>query len=58
MYAVDTNLGSSIFFNDVFPCDSKVTVPNKCKNDNMEISEHEALEKKQKEEGVWKMYFC
>ena len=31
IYAVDTNLGSSIFFNDVSPCDSKVVVPSKCK---------------------------
>ena len=57
MYVVDTDLGSSIFFNDVSPCDSKVAVPNKCKKNNREISEQEALEKKQKEEGVWKMYF-
>ena len=46
VYAVDTDLVSSIFFNDVSPCDSKVAVPNKCKKDNREISEHEALEKK------------
>ena len=46
------------FFNDVSPCDSKVVVPNKCKKDKKELSEHEALERKQKEEGVWKMYFA
>ena len=33
IYAVDTDLGSSIFFNDVSPCDSKVVVPSKCKKD-------------------------
>ena len=31
IYVVDTDLGSSIFFNDVSPCDSKVVVPSKCK---------------------------
>ena len=31
IYAVDTKLGSSIFFNDVSPCDSKVVVPTTCK---------------------------
>ena len=30
IYSVDTDLGSSIFFNDVYPCDSNVAVPNKC----------------------------
>ena len=41
----------------MFPCDYKVVVPNKCKKDKKEISEQEALERKQKEEGVWRMYF-
>ena len=27
VYAIDTDLGSSIFFNDISPCDSKVVVP-------------------------------
>ena len=49
VYDADTDLGSSIFFNDVSPCDSKVVVPNKCKKDKKEISEHEALERKKKE---------
>ena len=57
VYDADTDLGSSIFFNDVSPCDSKVVVPNKCKKDKKEISEQEAVERKQKEEEVWKMYF-
>ena len=56
MYVVDTYLGSSIFFNDVSH-DSQVAMPNKCKKNNREISEQEASERKQKEEGVWKMYF-
>ena len=33
IYVVDTDLGSSILFNDVSPCDSKVVVPSKCKKD-------------------------
>ena len=57
IYAVDTYLGSSIFFNDVSPCYSKVVVPSKCKKDKKVVNEHEALERKQKEEGVWTMYF-
>ena len=39
VYAVDTDLGSFIFFNDVSACDSRVVVPNKCKKDKKEISE-------------------
>ena len=57
IYAVDTDLGSSIFFNGVSPCDSKVVVPNKAKKDKNVMNEQEALERKQKEEGVWTMYF-
>ena len=33
VYAVDTDLGSSIFFNDMSPCNSKVAVPQKGKKD-------------------------
>ena len=33
IYVVDIDLGSSIFFNDVSPCDSKFVVPSKCKKD-------------------------
>ena len=57
IYAIDTNLGSSIFFNDVSPCDSKVVVPSKCKKDKNVINEQKALERKKKEKGLWTMYF-
>ena len=33
VYVVDTDLGSSIFFNDISPCNSKVVVLSKCKRD-------------------------
>ena len=57
IYTIDIDLGSSIFFNDVSPCDSKVVVPSKCKKDKKVINEQEALKRKEKEEGLWTMYF-
>ena len=57
VYVVDTDLGSSIFFNDISPCNSKIVVPSKCKKDKKQTSEQEALERKQKGEGLWKLYF-
>ena len=39
------------------PCDSKFVVPSKCKKDKKVINEQEALERKQREEGLWTMYF-
>ena len=54
VYVIDTDLGSSIFFNDISPCNSKIVVPQK---DKKETSDLEALERKQKDEGLWKMYF-
>ena len=57
VYAVDTNLGSSILFNDISPCNSKIVVPRNGKKDKIDTSELEALERKQKDEGLWKMYF-
>ena len=57
IYAIDIDLGSSIFFNDVSPCDSKVVVPSKCKKDKKVINEQEALERKKKEEGLCTMCF-
>ena len=46
VYAVDTDLGSSIFFNDISPCNPKTVVPRKRKKDKKETNEHEALETK------------
>ena len=57
VYAIDMDLGSSIFFNDISLCNSKIVVPRKGKKDKKEINELEALERKQKDEGLWKMYF-
>ena len=39
------------------PCNSKVIVPQKGKRDKGDTSELEAFERKQKDEGLWKMYF-
>ena len=57
IYDVDADLGSSIFFNDVSPGDSKFVVPSECKKDKKVINEQEALERKQNEEGLWTLYF-
>ena len=53
VYAIDTDLGSSIFFNDISPCSSEIVAPQK---DKKEASELEA-KRKQMYEGLWKMYF-
>ena len=39
------------------PCNSKFVVPRKGKQNKEETSEQETLERKQKDEGPWKMYF-
>ena len=54
VYAVDMDLGSSIFFNDISPCNSEIVVPQK---DKKEASKLEAVERKKMDEGLWKMYF-
>ena len=46
VYAVDTDFGSSSFFNDVSPCNSKVAMPSKCKKDKKVMNKQEALERK------------
>ena len=58
IYAVDTDLGSSIFFNDVVPHDVEEALEKKAEeNKEKEKIEHDALETKQKREGQWIMYF-
>ena len=42
IYVVDIDLGYSIFFNDVSPCNWKVVVPSKCKKDKKVMNEQEA----------------
>ena len=46
-----------IFFNDISSCNSKTVVPSKGKKDKKETNEQEGLERKNKDEGLWKMYF-
>ena len=58
IYAVDTNLGSSIFFNDAVPHDVEEVLQKKSEeNKEKEVREQDALEAKQKREGQWIMYF-
>ena len=58
IYAVDTDLGSSIFFNDVVPHDVEEALQKKPEeNKEKEVLEQDALEAKQKREGQWIMYF-
>ena len=58
IYAVDIDLGSSIFFNDIVPCDLESTLQMKPEeNKKEEVMEQDALEEKQKREGLWTMYF-
>ena len=54
---LDTDLGSSIFFNDSFPCDPKIPVPIKVKEEEESTKKQKYLEGKNKEEGLWAMYF-
>ena len=57
IYAVDTDLGSSIFFNDTVPCDLESTLQTKSEKNEEREKEQDALEKKHKREGLWTMYF-
>ena len=57
IYVVDTDLRSSIFFNDGLPCDLEIPVPIEVKDEEEFAERQEALKKKQKEEGLWTMYF-
>ena len=52
IYAIDTNLGSSIFFNDVSPFDLEIFAPIKAMEEKESVKKQEALEEKQKEEGL------
>ena len=57
IYDVDTDLGSSIFFNDIVLCDLESTLQMKYENNEEGMIEQKALEKKQKRDGLWTMYF-
>ena len=58
IYDVDTDLASSILFNDIVPCELEATLQEKSKeNKKEEMMEQDALEEKQKREGLWTMYF-
>ena len=48
IYAVDTDLRSSIFFNDTVPCDLESPLQTKSAVDEEVVKEQDALEKKQK----------
>ena len=57
IHDVDTDLGSSIFFNADSPYDHEILAQIESKEDEEFAKRQEALEKKQKEEGLWTMYF-
>ena len=57
IYAVDTDLGSSIFFNDIVPCDLETTLQTKSEKNEKGVKEQDVLEKKLKRDGLWTMYF-
>ena len=57
IHLVDNDLGYSIFFNVGSPCDPKVHVPIEVTEDEEFEKRQEASEQKQKEEGLWTMYF-
>ena len=57
MYDVDTNLGSSILFNDGFLYDPEIPIPIENKEEEECVRRQEAMVKKQKEEGLWTMHF-
>ena len=57
IYVVDTDLGSSIFFNDGPQTDPKIPVQIEFKEDKGFSKRQEALEKKHNKEGLWTMYF-
>ena len=46
IYAVDTDLGSSIFFNDTVPCDLEYTLQIKSGKNEEGVKEKNVLEKK------------
>ena len=48
VYAIDTELRYSIFFNDGFPCDPEIPVPIENKEEEECAKRQEDLEKKQK----------
>ena len=50
-------MGSSILFNDTVPSDLESTLQTKSENNEEREKEQDALEKKQKREGLWTMYF-
>ena len=56
IYVVDTDLGSSIFFNDGFPCDPKIHVPIELKEEEESAKRQDLLKNKEKKEGHWTMY--
>ena len=56
IYAVDTDLGSSIFYN-YFHIKEDLPVINEQKEDKYFAKRKEALEQKQSAKGVWTMYF-
>ena len=55
IYVVDTDLGSSIFFNDCLPCYPGIPVLVEVKEEEESAKRQEALKKKHKEEGLWTM---
>ena len=50
VYAIDMDLGSSIFLNDIYPCSSEIVIPQR---DQKEARKLEAR-RKQVYEGPWK----
>ena len=46
IYAINTNLGSSIFFNDTVPCDLESTLQMKYEKNKDGVIEQNELEKK------------
>ena len=58
IYAVDTDLGSSILFNDTVPCELEATLQENYEEiKKEEMMEQDALEAKQRREGLCTMYF-
>ena len=52
IHVVDTNLGSSIFFNAGSLCDPKITAQFESKEDEEYAKSQEYLEQKEEEEGI------
>ena len=57
IYVVDTDLGSLVFFNYVSPINIEIIVPIGGEEEEESVKKQEALQKKQKDEGLWTMYF-